>query len=248
MRRDTRHEGTGAMLRESSLASAGVPRSVGCAKKPAKSTGPRGDDQSRGRTAVRKRRPPTKANDQRHGNAATAKPNWLDDPTVKNERISCTVDATAGGKPDWGRDPRRWRADRRAARAPARQPQQPMAAIRMRATAAPRRRPEPDGPTCKPVSEADMKEVWIFIENASGASGKMPTPELIVRGARRRRSRRPRTLVKDGSIILTGATTRESVWAYETNAPTQGGWVASAERRRDADRRRARRRLGSKQS
>ena len=34
-------------------------------------------------------------------------------------------------------------------------------------------------------------------------------------------------LAVDGSITLTGSTTRESVWAFETKARTQGGWVAS---------------------
>ena len=56
--------------------------------------------------------------------------------------------------------------------------------------AARRRRARPKA--VKPVTEADMKEVWIFIENASGASGKMPPPAAGLRGAGRRRSRRPR--------------------------------------------------------
>jgi len=78
----------------------------------------------------------------------------------------------------------------------------------------------------KPVSEADMKEVWIFIENASGASGRMPAPALVYSALVKAESKAAE-LVKDGSIFLTGAAARESVWAFEWKALTQGGLVAS---------------------
>ena len=32
---------------------------------------------------------------------------------------------------------------------------------------------------------------------------------------------------KSGDIILTGATKRESVWAFERKAPTKGGWITT---------------------
>jgi hypothetical protein len=79
----------------------------------------------------------------------------------------------------------------------------------------------------KPVTEADMKEVWIFIENASGASGgKMPQPALVYAALVKAESKAAE-LVKDGSIFLTGAAVRESVWAFEWKALERGGWVAS---------------------
>jgi hypothetical protein len=78
----------------------------------------------------------------------------------------------------------------------------------------------------KPVTEADMKEVWIFIENASGASGKMPQPALVY-AALVKAEAKAAELVKDGSIFLTGAAMRESVWAFEWKALERGGWVAS---------------------
>ncbi len=78
----------------------------------------------------------------------------------------------------------------------------------------------------KPVAEADMKEVWIFIENASGVSGRMPQPGLVYSALVKAESKAAE-LVKDGSIYLTGATARESVWAFEWKALAQGGWVAS---------------------
>ena len=73
---------------------------------------------------------------------------------------------------------------------------------------------------------ADMKEVWIFIENASGASGKMPSQLLTYQALIAAKSPAA-DLVKDGTIFLTGATVRESVWAYETQALTNGGLVAT---------------------
>jgi hypothetical protein len=78
----------------------------------------------------------------------------------------------------------------------------------------------------KPVTEADMKEVWIFIENASGASGRMPPPPLVY-SALVKAGSKAADLVKDGSIFLTGAAARESIWAFEWKALTQGGLVAS---------------------
>jgi hypothetical protein len=78
----------------------------------------------------------------------------------------------------------------------------------------------------KPVTESDMKEVWIFIENASGASGKMPQPALVYSALVKAESKAAE-LVKDGSIFLTGAAARESIWAFEWKALTQGGLAAS---------------------
>jgi hypothetical protein len=84
----------------------------------------------------------------------------------------------------------------------------------------------PTTPKYSPVSEADMKEVWIFIENASGASGKMPS-QLLTYQALIAAESKAAPLVKDGSIYLTGSATRESIWAFETKALTSGGLVCS---------------------
>ncbi|HEV3436795.1 MAG TPA: hypothetical protein VG122_05510 [Gemmata sp.] len=78
----------------------------------------------------------------------------------------------------------------------------------------------------KPVSEADMKDVWIFIENRSGASGQMPAPRETYAALIAAKSPAA-DLAKDGSIVLTGARTRESIWAYEARAIKQGGLVAT---------------------
>jgi hypothetical protein len=94
--------------------------------------------------------------------------------------------------------------------------------------------PEPVKPPATPtppkystVTEADMKEVWIFIENFSGAnSGKIPSQVLIYKALVAAESKAA-PLVKDGSIYLTDTKTRESIWAFETKALTSGGLVCS---------------------
>jgi hypothetical protein len=79
----------------------------------------------------------------------------------------------------------------------------------------------------KAVTKADMNEVWIFMENFSQANeGKMP-PLQVVYAALVEAKAASADLVKSGYIILTGARGRESVWAFEINSPTQGGWIAS---------------------
>jgi hypothetical protein len=83
----------------------------------------------------------------------------------------------------------------------------------------------PTGPAGKVVTKADMTEVWIFIENYSLAKGKMPPPEWTLAALIEAKSPAA-DLVRGGYILLTGKSSRESVWAFERNAPAQGGWVA----------------------
>jgi hypothetical protein len=80
------------------------------------------------------------------------------------------------------------------------------------------------------VNANELKNLHLFIENASGASdsGQLPDKQTIL--ASLERDPDARNLVKDikdGLIVLTGNTQRESVWAYEKNAPANGGWVVS---------------------
>ena len=84
----------------------------------------------------------------------------------------------------------------------------------------------PTGTAAKAVTEADMKDVWLYIENASQATGKMPPPGAIYAALVEAKSPAAE-LLKDGSIVLTGARTRETaIWAAERTAPTQGGLIA----------------------
>lgn len=79
----------------------------------------------------------------------------------------------------------------------------------------------------KPVVTDDLKDVWTFVENFSGANGGQMPSSALTYAALVKAESPAAALVKDGSIILTGATARESVWAYETRAYTNGGLVAS---------------------
>lgn len=71
-----------------------------------------------------------------------------------------------------------------------------------------------------------MKDVWIYIENRSGASGQMPTTQEVYSALVTAKSPAAE-LARGGSIVLTGSRMRDSIWAYEAKATTQGGLVAS---------------------
>lgn len=78
-----------------------------------------------------------------------------------------------------------------------------------------------------PVGQKDLEDVRIFIDNFSGANGRMPTQQQVV--AALQMSGSPAfALQQRGAITLTGATTREGVWAYETAAANHGGLITGA--------------------
>lgn len=121
-----------------------------------------------------------------------------------------------GGKPGWGLPPAGpWTNPAPGVQPPAGAP-----------PAAPGTGVTPTAPKFKPVTEADLLEIWTFVENRSGATGQMPTAKEIA-DAVVTFGFSSGPLVKDGSITITGATTRESVWAYETRALTAGGLVVT---------------------
>jgi hypothetical protein len=207
---------------------------LGCAKKTAKPTDKSDLPAPPNPQAVAKAKPAEK--DDRKD----AKPNWLNDQrgeVVKNQLPS----ENSFGKPDLG--------------IKLQVPDQglPLPGDPQPIGGAPKGVPQahpvvPPAPSTapkavKPVSEADMKEVWIFIENASGAGGKMPQPALVYSALVKAESKAAE-LVKDGSIFLTGASARESIWAFEWKAMTQGGWVASQNGVENLTAEELRRRLG----
>jgi hypothetical protein len=89
--------------------------------------------------------------------------------------------------------------------------------------------PPPQSPA-KPaatVTRQDMEDIRIFIDNASGATGQMPSAQLV-HDALVQAGSPAAGLVKNGAIVLTGTRNREGVWAYEAKALQQGGMVAGA--------------------
>jgi hypothetical protein len=92
--------------------------------------------------------------------------------------------------------------------------------------------PQPANPTSgtmpkfDPVTRQDMFDLQVFIHDSSLVMGRMPTPLEIYNALVLAKSPAAK-LVANGSIMLTGATKRDSVWAYETQAVFQGGFIVS---------------------
>jgi hypothetical protein len=77
------------------------------------------------------------------------------------------------------------------------------------------------------VDQNEMRNIHLFIENASGASGRMPSVNDTYAAIKKEA---PKTAEKidDGIITLCNARMREDIWAYETDALQNGGWVCSS--------------------
>jgi hypothetical protein len=190
---------------------------LGCGKKTVKFTGKAGDS-----AAVTPQPAGGPANNGDPKKPGGEKPNWLTDPRAKSDKEGDQLPVESQpGKPGFG--------EAKLPSGPATQPGAPTGVLQPQPVAPakpPATTTTPPKLGGKPVSEADMKEVWIFIENASLASGKMPPPELVY-AALVKADAKAAELVKDGSIWLTGATARESVWAFEVKAVAEGGLIAS---------------------
>lgn len=160
------------------------------------------------------RKPPRPASGP--GDAAAA-------PTPKSTAAPSAGTEKKTEKPSWLTDPR-FKKDGEAA--PPGQPGTAGVPPRPPVPAPPPSGAQPPRPALRPVAEADMKEVWIFIENRSGATGRMPRSADVLL-ALSQANANAAGLVLDGSITLTGATVRESIWAFETKGLSQGGWAAT---------------------
>jgi hypothetical protein len=76
--------------------------------------------------------------------------------------------------------------------------------------------------TTRTVNLAQMKDLQLFIDQASLADGQMPTKEQIT-AALQKESRKTYQLVHDGAIVLTGTRSRDGIWAYTYEPQTTGG-------------------------
>ena len=72
------------------------------------------------------------------------------------------------------------------------------------------------------VSQNEMHNLHLFIENASAATGTMPSAQDIT-AALQREAPKVAKMIQDGDIVLTGARSRESIWAYTKDPQTVGG-------------------------
>jgi hypothetical protein len=157
-------------------------------------------------------------------------PNWLTDPRFKKDGEPGSPAApgkgpSATGKSDWGVSPPQGGWQGGAPGAPPQPPVQPP----------PGANPPPLvvgggtplGAAGRVVALAEMKDVHIFMENASVVDGKMPKPSAVYEALVAAGSKKAAEHVRLGSIVLTGATQRESIWAYDYNALTNGGLAVS---------------------
>lgn len=78
----------------------------------------------------------------------------------------------------------------------------------------------------RPVAEQDLKDIHLFVDTRSLASGRMPDPTTI-QAALLASGSPAAKWVATGDIILTGAGQRESCWAYQKGATTDGGWIVT---------------------
>lgn len=190
---------------------------LGCGKKIAKNTGSSDTPPPNQQTASNDKGKPADKN-KKDGD----KPNWLNDPRYKKDKDNNEGSGGGGeagglpGKPGLGMNisqpPGGWASGTGPGAGASGTPSSGGTTAANTST--------------KPVSEADLKAIWVFIDSRSGATDKMPSILDIQTALVSSRSHAAE-LVKDGSIVLTGARMREAVWAYEKRALTQGGWVAS---------------------
>lgn len=212
---------------------------AGCAKRTAKK--PSQDDSANAKQ-------PTPAPDDRNrkndkkGDKGDG-PNWLTDPRFKKDPPATTSpnppDGPSPGKQPWAISPPQggWQGPNTGAgpvppAAPGGMPVGPAPVGApggmgvLQPQPAPPAAPDVPPTPSKRVEQADMKDVWIYIENASGASGRMPTQKMVYEALLAAKSPAAE-LVRTGAIYLTGATSRESVWAFEAQALMNGGLVAN---------------------
>jgi hypothetical protein len=76
------------------------------------------------------------------------------------------------------------------------------------------------------VTLQEMHDLHLTIEQAYGEMGMMPTKEFVL-DLEKKENRKLYTMLQDGLIVLTGTKVHESVWAYEKDAPTAGGYILS---------------------
>ncbi len=161
--------------------------------------------------------------------AKADEPNWLTDPRFNSKAGEPGAPAVPGkgpsatGKTDWGVTPPQggWQGGSNPPQPPV--PPQPGTNPPPLVVGG----GTPLGAAGRAVALAEMKDVHIFMENASVVDGKMPKPSAVYEALVAAGSKKAAEHVRLGSIVLTGATQRESIWAYDYNALTNGGYAVT---------------------
>ena len=72
------------------------------------------------------------------------------------------------------------------------------------------------------VSENDLNNIRLYMENASAASGRLPPAEEVT-AAIQREAPAIYKLIQEKAIILTGTRSRENIWAYTAEPQNASG-------------------------
>jgi hypothetical protein len=95
------------------------------------------------------------------------------------------------------------------------------------------------------LTQNDLKNLQVLMEAASAETGKLPDKAAIMAALKMEKA--AANLVKaieGGTLILTGTSNREDVWAYEKAAPEKGGWFLTSNGVERLDAQAAKKRLG----
>ncbi len=99
------------------------------------------------------------------------------------------------------------------------------------------------GAVQRTVTMNDLNQIRIFIENASLASGRMPSVQETYQALKQEAPNLAK-LIDEGTITLHPARTREEVWAYETAALEKGGLMLTSQGVERVDAQTLKQRLG----
>jgi hypothetical protein len=76
------------------------------------------------------------------------------------------------------------------------------------------------------LNAIQVHDLQLFIAQMEIGEGRMPSKQEILDYAKKENPKLYKIL-DDGAFVLTGTKVRESVWAYEKDADSEGGWVVS---------------------
>lgn len=99
------------------------------------------------------------------------------------------------------------------------------------------------GAAKRAATQNDLRQIQLVMEDLFNTNGKMPSSQETLAGLQRT-SANLAGLISDGTITLTGAQSREQVWAYESAALTNGGMMLSGSGIERVDAATLRQRLG----
>lgn len=82
------------------------------------------------------------------------------------------------------------------------------------------------GAAKRTVTANELHNLQLYIDGAS-AEGRMPTKQMVLDAAQKE-DRKLYDALMDGSLVYAEPKAREGVWAYEKDAPTQGGMILTS--------------------